>query len=148
MSYGACWGCFSMAKHLTERDIRLVIDLIDSWEGKLTWEALCDASEGLIGTRATRQTFSAHAQIKSAFGDKKTQQKTGLQPTKRPQSLAIAGRRIHRLESEIQRLKAENERLLERFIRWQYNAQKRGLSQAALDDYLPVIDRDSSEKKG
>ncbi len=52
----------------------------------------------------------------------------------------------HRLESENQRIKAENERLLERFIRWQYNAQKRGLSQAVLDAYLPVIDRDSSEK--
>lgn len=135
-----------MAKHLTERDIKLVIGLIDAWEGKLTWEALCDEAESLIGTRATRQTFSAHAHIKSAFGDKKAQQKTGLQPTKRPQSLAIAEQRIHRLESENQRIKAENERLLERFIRWQYNAQKRGLSQAMLDAHLPVIDRDSSEK--
>lgn len=134
-----------MAKHLTERDIKLVIGLIDAWESKLTWEALCDEAESLIGTRPTRQTFNAHARIKSAFADKKVQQKTGLQPTKRPQSLAIAQQRIHRLESESQRLKAENERLLERFIRWQYNAQKRGLSQAVLDAHLPVIDRDSSE---
>lgn len=135
-----------MAKHLTDRDIRLVIGLIDAWAGKLTWEALCDKAESLIGTRPTRQTFNAHGPIKSAFSNKKTQLKTGLKPTKRPQSLAIAEQRIHRLESESQRLKTENERLLERFIRWQYNAQKRGISQAMLDAPLPEIDRDSAEK--
>lgn len=135
-----------MAKHLTARDIDLLISLIDGWNGKLTWDALCDEAEGLIGTRPTRQTLNAHARIKSAFGDKKSQLKTGFRPTKRPESLAIAEQRIHRLESENQRLKAENNRLLERFIRWQYNAQKHSLSQAALDMDLPEIDRSSAEK--
>ncbi|HBM08283.1 hypothetical protein CXF92_12125 [Pseudomonas sp. Choline-3u-10] len=135
-----------MAKHLTARDLQLLVGLIDGWDGKLTWDALCDEAESLIGTRPTRQTLNAHAPIKIAFGDKKAQQRTGFKPTKRPQSLAIAEQRIHRLESESQRLKAENERLLERFIRWQYNAQKRGLSQAVLDARLPEIDRDSAEK--
>ncbi|HBP5562396.1 hypothetical protein ACEOSC_23850 [Pseudomonas aeruginosa] len=135
-----------MAKHLTTRDIELLVGLIDGWDGKLTWDALCNEAEGLIGTRPTRQTLNAHARIKSAFGDKKTQQKAGFKPTKRPESLAIAEQRIHRLENENHRLKAENNRLLERFVRWQYNAQKRGLSQAVLDAPLPEIDRDSAEK--
>lgn len=135
-----------MAKHLTARDIELLVGLIDGWNGKLTWDALCDEAASLIGTRPTRQTLNAHPEVKSAFSDKKIQLKTGLKPTKRPQSLAIAEQRIHRLESENQRLKAENDRLLERFIRWQYNAQKRGLSQAVLDESLPTIDRDSAEK--
>jgi hypothetical protein len=134
-----------MAKHLTAKDIELLVGLIDGWDGKLTWDALCDEAEGLIGTRPTRQTLNAHARIKSAFGDKKTQQRVGFKPTKRPQSLTIAAQRIHRLESENQRLKAENSRLLERFVQWQYNAQKRGLSQAVLEDPLPAIDRDSTE---
>lgn len=134
-----------MAKHLTARDIDLLIGLIDGWNGKLTWEALCDETEALIGTRPTRQTLNAHARIKSAFGDKKAQQKAGFKSTKRPESLAIAEQRIHRLESENQRLKAENNRLLERFVRWQYNAQKRGLSLASLDASLPDVDRDSAE---
>ncbi|MBX8540402.1 hypothetical protein K5D51_11070 [Pseudomonas cichorii] len=135
-----------MAKHLTKRDIDLLVGLIDGWDGKLTWDALCDEAEGLIGTRPTRQTLNAHPRIKSAFSDKKTQLRVGFKPTKRPQSLAIAEQRIHRLESENQRLKAENNRLLERFVRWQYNALKRGLSQVVLDDPLPEIDRDSAEK--
>lgn len=135
-----------MAKHLTNRDIDLLVGLIDGWNGKLTWDALCDQAEGLIGTRPTRQTLNAHARVKSAFLDKKTQQKSGFQPTKRPASLAIAEQRIQRLESENQRLKAENGLLLERFIRWQYNAQLRGLSKVMLDTPLPRIDRDSAEK--
>ena len=135
-----------MAKHLTARDIELLVGLIDGWDGKLTWDAVCDEAKGLIGTRPTRQTLNAHARIKSAFGDKKAQQKAGLKPKKRPESLAIAEQRIHRLDSENQRLKAENNRLLERFVRWQYNAQKRGISQTVLDAPLPEIDRDSAEK--
>lgn len=135
-----------MAKHLTARDIELLVGLIDGWNDKLTWDALCDEAANLIGTKPTRQTLNAHPAVKSAFSDKKTQLKTGLKPTKRPQSLAIAEQRINRLESENQRLKAENDRLLERFIRWQYNAQKRGLSHAVLDEPLPKIDRDSAEK--
>lgn len=137
-----------MAKHLKDRDIKLAVSLIDAWDGKLTWDTLCDEIGGLIGTRPTRQTLNSHAPIKSAFVAKKIQQRTGLQPTKRPQSLAIAEQRINRLEGENQRLKHENERLIERFIRWQYNAQKRGISQAVLDSRLPEIDRDSAEKDG
>ena len=55
--------------------------------------------------------------------------------------------RIRKLEGEVERYKFENEQLIEQFIRWQYNAQKRGVSKAMLDEHLPVIDRDSSEKK-
>lgn len=135
-----------MAKHLTARDIELLVGLIDGWNGKLTWDAVCDEAKGLIGTRPTRQTLNAHARIKSAFGDKKAQQKAGFKPKKRPESLAIAEQRIRRLDSENQRMKAENNRLLERFVRWQYNAQKRGISQTVLDAPLPEIDRDSAEK--
>lgn len=135
-----------MAKHLTNRDIELLVSLIDGWNGKLTWEALCDQAEGLIGTRSSRQTLNAHAREKSAFLDKKIQQKSGSQPTKRPASLAIAEQRIQRLESQNQRLKSENGLLFERFIRWQYNAQLRGLSQVVLDTPLPRIDRDSAEE--
>ncbi|HBN9860918.1 hypothetical protein [Pseudomonas aeruginosa] len=135
-----------MAKHLTQRDIRVLIDLIDAWTGKLTWEGLCDKGGEVLGFRPTRQTLHSHNTVKAAFNDKKIQQKNGFTPSKRPQSLAIAEQRIHKLESEKKRLIAENERLIERFVRWQYNAQKRGLSQAVLDAPLPVIDRDSAEK--
>ncbi|WPE24870.1 hypothetical protein REH59_02400 [Pseudomonas sp. BO3-4] len=136
-----------MARHLTERHIQILVDLIDAWPGKLTWEGLCNEGAEVLGFRPTRQTLYAHRAVKAAYDARKTHLKTGLMPTKRPESLAIAEQRIRKLESEAARLTSENERLIEQFIRWQYNAQKRGVSKAMLDEHLPVIDRDSSEKK-
>lgn len=132
-----------MAKHLTSKDIAVLINLIDSWEGKLGWETLCDAVAPLIGTRPTRQTLSSNVQIKSAFQQKKEHQKSGPVRTKRPASLNIAEQRIGRLESENGRLKSENFALLERFIRWQYNAYRHGLPVEKLDAELPKIDREA-----
>lgn len=131
-----------MAKHLTSKDIEILVNLIDAWEGKLGWESLCDAIAPLIGGRPTRQTLSSHIQVKTAFVSKKQQQKNGFIVTKRPSSLGIAEQRIRRLESENERLKTENSHLLERFLRWQYNAYKHGVSRDKLDASLPSIDRD------
>ncbi|BBI44646.1 hypothetical protein ALP64_202442 [Pseudomonas syringae pv. actinidiae] len=136
-----------MAKHLTSKDIEILVNLIDAWEGKLGWEALCDAVGPLIGGRPTRQTLSSHDQVKTAFGYKKEQQRKGFVPTKRPASLGVAEQRISRLEKENNRLKAENGHLLERFLKWQYNAYKHGICKDKLDAPLPVINRDASEHR-
>lgn len=130
-----------MAKHLTRRDIAILVNQIDAWEGKLGWDALCNVAAPLIGGRPTRQTLSSHGQIKAAFGQKKIQLKTGFVSTKRPPSLNIAEQRIRRLESENERLKMENSKLLEQFVRWQYNAYKHGVTKDKLDVVLPKIDR-------
>jgi hypothetical protein len=136
-----------MAKHLSPKDLDLIVRLIDGWDGKLAWEALCDAVEPLIGSRPTRQTLNSHEKIKSAFTHQKARLKSGFVSTKRPASLSIAEQRIRRLEAENNRLERENARLLERFIRWQYNAHKFNVSKDKLDASLPFVDRDSSEAK-
>lgn len=136
-----------MAKHLSPKDLEMIVGLIDGWEGKLAWEALCDAIEPLIGSRPTRQTLNSHEKIKSAFTHQKARLKSGFVSTKRPASLSIAEQRIRRLEAENHRLERENERLLERFMRWQYNAHKFNVSADKLDAPLPFVDRDSSEAK-
>jgi hypothetical protein len=130
-----------MAKHLTVRDIGILVSLIDAWEGKLGWEALCDAVAPLIGARPTRQTLNSHEEVKTAFNSKKALLKKPIADLKRPASLNIAEQRIRRLESELARLRIENEVLLERFVRWQYNAYKHGLKKFQLDAELPKIDR-------
>ncbi|MCP9732255.1 hypothetical protein [Pseudomonas sp. GBPI_506] len=135
-----------MAKHLTVRNIDVLVALIDAWEGKLTWEAVCDEGAKVIGSRPTRQTLNAHEKVKTAYLSRKARMKAGHVPTKRPASLNIAEQRIRRLEGENNRLKDENERLLERFARWQYNVYKHGMSKEMLDAPLPPVDRDSSER--
>ncbi|MDH4765861.1 hypothetical protein OMP44_23495 [Pseudomonas sp. CBMAI 2609] len=132
-------------RHLTNHDILVLVDLIDAWEGRLTWDSLCDRAGEMFGFRPTRQTLNAHLAVKSAFDAKKNYLKEGPTPSRRPSSLSYAEQKIRKLESEVERHKHENERLIERFIRWQYNAQKRGITKAMLDEHLPVIDRDSSE---
>lgn len=134
-----------MAKHLAAKDLDVIVTLIDGWDGKLNWEALCDAIKPLIGTRPTRQTLSAHQRIKDAFAHQKARLKSGFVSTKRPASLSIAEQRIRRLEAENSRLQRENDLLLERFVRWQYNAHKFNVSAEKLDAPLPFADRDSSE---
>ncbi|MFJ2714948.1 hypothetical protein ACIOZM_29485 [Pseudomonas sp. NPDC087346] len=136
-----------MAKHLTTKDIQAIVTLIDSWKDKLTWEALCDESAPLVGNRPTRQTLRAHEQINSAFEHQKERLNSGAAVRKRAPSLNIAAERIRRLETENSRLVMENQRLLERFMRWQYNAYKFGVSQEKLDAPLPFVDRDSAEGK-
>lgn len=134
-------------RHLTEHDIQVLVDLIDAWGGRLTWDGLCDRAGEVFGFRPTRQTLNAHLAVKSAFNAKKSHIKNGPTPSRRPSSLSYAEQKIRKLESEVERHRFENERLIEQFIRWQYNAQKRGITKAMLDEHLPVIDRDSSEKK-
>jgi len=134
-------------RHLTDHDIQVLLDLIDGWEGRFTWDGLCDRAGEVFGFRPTRQTLNAHRTVKSAFDAKKNYIKIGAKPSRRPSSLSYAEQKIRKLESEVERHKYENERLIEQFIRWQYNAQKRGVTKAMLDEFLPVIDRDSSEKK-
>ncbi|WP_211287895.1 hypothetical protein [Xenorhabdus hominickii] len=97
-----------------------------------------------IGNRPTRQSLNANKQIKQAFLDKKARLKGDFLETKTPPSLTIAGQRIKRLEEVNARLKAENARLLEQYVVWQYNAYRHGLSEEKLNAPLPVIDRERS----
>jgi hypothetical protein len=58
-----------------------------------------------------------------------------------PDDLAAALARIARLEAHALSLETDNARYKEKFVRWQYNAEMRGLRQADLENELPPIDR-------
>lgn len=133
-----------MAKHLTDRDIEKIIGILDGWQGKLTWDALCDAASSQVGKRPTRQSLNAQKRIKAAFADKKERLKRNVAEIRTPPSLAIAGQRIKRLEEENARLKKENNRLLEQYVIWQYNAYRHGVTEDKLNSPLPIIDREGS----
>lgn len=134
-----------MAKHLTDQDVDKIVGILDGWQGKLTWDGLCDAASKQVGKRPTRQSLNSHKKIKQAFTDKKKRLKGDLQEVKTPPSLAIAGQRIKRLEEENARLKKENGRLLEQYVTWQYNAYRHGLTEDKLNMPLPRIDRERAE---
>jgi hypothetical protein len=130
-----------LAKHLTEKDISKILGVLDGWEGKLTWDGLCESVAALVGKKPTRQSLSSHKKVKLAFVNKKKRHRENVEEIKTPQSLVLAAQRIKRLEEINARLKNENDRLFEKFVIWQYNAYRNGLSEEKLNAALPEIDR-------
>jgi len=134
-----------MAKHLSDRDIEKVVELLDGWRGDLNWEALCNACGPVIGTVPARQTLYRVTRIKNAFQLTKERLKRERDDgEKLPSSMRVAADRITRLERENERLTQENSQLLEQFVVWQYNAYTRGLTDKDLNRPLPSIDRGRS----
>lgn len=130
-------------KNLTDDAIEQIVRILDGWEGKLTWEALIDATVARLHSQYTRQALHKHERIRLAFALRKeslggqrqmaVRQGAGLPPD--------ALQRIARLEAENQRLEAENQRLLEQFVVWAYNAHTRGLDKSFLSQPLPQVNR-------
>ena len=99
-----------MAKHLDNRDINAIVNLIRGWqEPKLSWSAICEAAEPLVGKLPSRQSLNAHETIVTAYQTKKEALKGRCRKKPRPASLNIAAARIVNLGSEIEELKEEME---------------------------------------
>jgi hypothetical protein len=134
-----------MGKHLSDRDVEHVVRLLDGWNKKLTWEALCAACKPTIGAKPARQTLGRIVRINDAFNATKIRLRTGQSELKAAPSMNIAMQRIAILKIENERLQRENSRLLEQFVIWQYNAHIRNLHHADLNRALPTIDRGNTE---
>ena len=135
-----------MAKHLSKRDVEAVVNHILGWDDeKLTWNAVLDSIESLIGYKPTRQTLYANQDIRDAFKSRKTGiRQKGIDKPK-PSNLNVAADRIAHLKAENDMLKKKNAALLEQFVKWQYNAYKYGLTEQKLNEALPMIDRERTE---
>ena len=131
------------APNLSDGDIKAIVQLLDGWQGRLSWDGLLDAVEGRFHWRYTRQTLFKHARIRDGFRMRKEAQREHTSEERRAGSaeMQAALGHLQRVEAENQRLEAENERLLEQFSRWAYNARMRGLDEEALNQPLPPIDR-------
>lgn len=134
-----------MTKHLKPLELSAIEDTLYSWEGAITWAGVCAKVEALIGKSVTRQTLSGNSVIKRAYDQAKSRSRNAPPIPPSPSSLKVAADRVSRLESEIAALKLENSKLIEKFLRWQYNAHIKGLTEAHLDKPLPIIDRERSD---
>jgi hypothetical protein len=134
-----------LAKHLTDRDVERIVEILDGWRDKLTWEALCDACLPAIGTKPARQTLVKFVRIVNAYKACKKRLMEDVPDIRPPPSIRVATERIARLERENARLKRENRELLEQFVVWQYNAHAHGLTDKDLNRSLPGIDRGQTD---
>ncbi|GJI89018.1 hypothetical protein [Duganella hordei] len=137
------------APDLTEERISIVLDTLDSWSGKLTWELLLDAVESLTGLRYSRFTFAEYPEIANAFSLKKDTLR-GTLPRSRgePQDERIraALMQVKRHQAKSARLQAENNLLIEQFVIWAINAERKGVTIAMLNNPLPKPHRDRSKE--
>jgi hypothetical protein len=137
---------------LTDAEVDKIVNLLTTWQGKLSWELLLRRVRPMLGRDFTRQGLDKQQSISIAFKQAKGRIRIRAQKAARdrdgdlPPELAAAQRRIDNLLAEVELLKAEKDKLLERFATWLYNARGRGLSEIELSTPLPHIDRDKSER--
>ena len=136
-----------MGRHLTDRDVVRVIELLDGWKDSLTWSKLIDVCRKRLGIQAVRQTLYRSVSIREAFELAKQRAKTNLPDLPIPSSLRAAAERIRRLEAENTRLHHQNDALLQQFVVWQYNAHLKGLSEQELNRALPEVDLGAKENR-
>lgn len=138
-----------MGSHLSDKNIETIVKIIDGWSknDKLTWDNLILAAQMRLHHKYSRQAFSRHDRIKSAFTLKKRLLSNASASGREFKSVEMqkAMELIDRLKSENGRLKAENNSLLEQFARWAYNAHTRGLDEKFLNKPLMPVDRDRTK---
>ncbi len=132
------------AKNLSDEDIERILEILDGWTGRLSWELFIDSIEKRLFARYTRQALHKHARIKDAFANRKAElARRGDRPPKAASSpeLQLALDHIERLTNENARLQAELSQLKDRFVRWVFNANLRGLDNEFLDQSMPPVNR-------
>lgn len=141
--------------NLTDEWIERIVLQIDAWpHPKLTWNLLIAHIQKTLGVRYTRQALDRHARISSAYQMRKKQSSGQARPIP-PEASRIAA-----LETEVARLKRENDNLLEQFNRWLYNSKRidhkaweddwrehRAAIRKQLDEPLPPVDRPGTKRR-
>jgi hypothetical protein len=138
----------SRAPDLTHEVLRQVLEALDGWQGKLTWDLLLNVVEALTGHRYSRFTFADYPEIANAFSLKKdilraTPPRTRVEP--KDERLRAALAQVSRLQAKAERLQAENNLLSEQFVTWAINAERKGVTMDMLNAPLPKPNRDQTK---
>jgi hypothetical protein len=130
------------ARRLNDADIEKAVRLLDAWSDKLTWDRFLAVLATEVGHLYTKPGLRKHGRLVNAW---EMAQARLRDSTKRSgargngdAAIAHACNRIASLEAENARIEQENRDLLERFVRWSYNATIHGLAPEQLDREIPI----------
>jgi hypothetical protein len=138
------------APDLTDERIALVLDRLDTWQGKLTWDLLIDAVKASTGCHYSRFTFAEYPEIANAFSLKKDILRNTLPRERsypRDKRVCAALAQAERYKSKAERLEAENQLLIEQFVTWALNAERKGVTMDMLNAPLPKPGRSRTKEK-
>ena len=136
------------APDLTDATISVVVDLLDGWTGKLTWDLLIAEVLRLTGFEYSRFTFAEYPRIADDFAVKKKELSGALARgprTPRDGQIQAALDQAARFKAKADRLERENELLLEQFQTWAVNAERHGVTIAKLNAPLALPNRERSK---
>lgn len=136
------------APDLTSERIALVLEMLDTWKGKLTWELLLVAFEASTGYRYSRFTFAEYEEITTAFSLRKEALRGTLPRSRgepRDERVRAALAQAARATAKAERLQVENDLLVEQFVTWAINAERKNVTLDMLNAPLPKPERDRSK---
>ncbi|WP_237357838.1 hypothetical protein [Piscinibacter gummiphilus] len=125
-----------------------MIEILDEWKGKLTWDLLLNVVKEKTGISYSRFTFAEYPRIANAFTLRKKALSgtwTGEPSQPRDAQVRAALEQAERYRVKADRLEQENRLLLEQFVTWATNAERKGVTMAMLNAPLRKPNRDSSE---
>lgn len=137
------------APDLTDERIAIILETLDTWKDKLTWDLLLAAVEESTGHRYSRFTFAEYPEIANAFSLKKDTLRGTLPRSRgepRDERVRAALAQAERYKAKAQRLEAENQLLNEQFVTWALNAERKGVTMDMLNAPLPKPSRDRTKQ--
>lgn len=132
------------APDMTPELIQVVLETLDGWKGKLTWDLLLAAVEKATGITYSRFTLAEYPEVANAFSLKKEALR-GVRKsepaTPRDERVRAALEQVARLNATVERLRQENMLLKEQFVTWALNAERKGVTISMLNAPLPMPER-------
>lgn len=135
------------APDLTDERIQVVLDTLDGWKGKLTWDLLIAAIKDATDITYSRFTLSSYPEIANAFALRKDALRgtwNAGAATPRDERVRAALEQVERMKAKIERLTQENQLLKEQFVTWAHNAERKGVTIMMLNAPLPKPERERS----
>ena len=128
---------------ITEENLEDIIMLINTWEGKLTWDLLCSEVSQLLNIKSIeRQSLANYSDIHKAFSTRKQRIKENSKANPQPNvTIDYLQKQVNNLKAQVQRLEEINEQYKQKFIVWQYNAYMHGITEDKLNKPLIAVNR-------
>ena len=128
---------------ITEENLEDIIMLINTWEGKLTWDLLCSEVSQLLNIKSIeRQSLANYSDIQKAFSTRKQRIKENSKANPQPNvTIDYLQKQVNNLKAQVQRLEEINEQYKQKFIVWQYNAYMHGMTEDKINKPLIAVNR-------
>lgn len=131
------------ARYLSASDVAAIRAIIEGWpdDGRITWEELVRHVRGTLGRTWSRQALDRHAEIKSAYLQRRRIEREDPGRRKVDPAEVVQARHVASLKARIAELEERLAAYEAIFVRHQFNAERKGVMPGELDMPLPDIDR-------